>query len=687
MRHLFKFSLILFALVWTGLMFAQKNQNPTSLIEFGNANVTGNSIVEAPMAPVTFLDQAPNGVNGLFADSDCELCPTLQQTIADNFTATVSNGTTCITELVIWGGYYPEDIPNTTDNFTFIFHDNNAGQPGPVITTLSGVQAVSRVQTGVILFGTHEYMFTFDFSATPITLPQGTATYWLELYNNSVESGNFYWETGNLDGTHGVLGSAWYTTTPGTAWNLDGATDLSVLINGDDNCIPCPVGAPTNPSPATGAVDVDINADLSWTNGAGTTNVEVFFNGVSVYSGAPITTFNPGTLNYLTSYTWKVICGDGVCGTAGPTWSFTTVQNPNLAITNVYPQNANYWTGTCNSTSKTQVSLVNAIEFEVGWMAFDVSSLAPGTDIIAITFHGFLYNNSWPYWSITPMGSVNPITGNAADIYNQVSINYTQGIAYSFNQEGGTLANDWTVRLFEPQAVTDLEAALAQGWFAIGIVDWDFSATYFVEFQGWAEANIPYLEIEYIVPVELTSFTAIANEGTVELNWITATETNNQGFTIERSSGNEFTEVGFVPGYGTSAETHAYSFTDINVNPGTYTYRLKQIDFDGTYEYFTTEVEVSAPKTFALDQNYPNPFNPSTQIAFRLAIDSKVSLKVFDVLGQEVATLVNSNLVAGGHTINFDASALNSGVYLYRIEATGINGTNFVDVKKMILTK
>ena len=125
-----------------------------------------------------------------------------------------------------------------------------------------------------------------------------------------------------------------------------------------------------------------------------------------------------------------------------------------------------------------------------------------------------------------------------------------------------------------------------------------------------------------------------------------------------------------------------------NVNVGSYSYRLKQVDFDGTFEYSdVVEVDVPAPAVFALDQNYPNPFNPSTKIAFRLAVDSKVSLKVFNVLGQEVATLVNTNLVAGSHNVNFDASSLNSGVYLYRIEATGIDGTNFVDVKKMILTK
>jgi hypothetical protein len=194
--------------------------------------------------------------------------------------------------------------------------------------------------------------------------------------------------------------------------------------------------------------------------------------------------------------------------------------------------------------------------------------------------------------------------------------------------------------------------------------------------------------LEYIVPVELSSFSANANFGVVELQWITATETNNRGFEVQRSAGGEFETIAFVEGYGTTTETQVYTYADRSVEVGSYNYRLKQIDFDGTVDYSDiVEVDVPAPAEFALDQNYPNPFNPSTKIAFRLAVDSKVSLKVFDILGQEVASLVNTNLVAGAHNIDFNASSLNSGVYMYRIEATGIDGTNFVDVKKMILTK
>ena len=160
-------------------------------------------------------------------------------------------------------------------------------------------------------------------------------------------------------------------------------------------------------------------------------------------------------------------------------------------------------------------------------------------------------------------------------------------------------------------------------------------------------------------------------------------------FEIEwRTSESQFATIGYVEGNGTITEPQHYNYTDATVNTGVYYYRLKQLDFLGSYEYFDEiEVDVNGPLSFDLEQNYPNPFNPSTQINFSLAIDSKVSLKVFDVLGQEVANLISANMVAGFHNVDFNASGLNSGVYFYRIEATGIDGTNFTNVKKMILTK
>ena len=192
-----------------------------------------------------------------------------------------------------------------------------------------------------------------------------------------------------------------------------------------------------------------------------------------------------------------------------------------------------------------------------------------------------------------------------------------------------------------------------------------------------------------ILPVELTSFTATTQNNNVILNWTTATEINNAGFEIQKILGNNvFVTIGYVPGHGTTSESQDYKFTDANLASGSYTYRLKQIDYNGTFSYSSeVNVDVTAPVQFALAQNYPNPFNPSTKINFSLAVDSKVSLKIFNVLGQEIATIINSNLTAGSYQINFDALSLNSGVYMYRIEANGIDGSSFLSTRKMILTK
>jgi hypothetical protein len=138
------------------------------------------------------------------------------------------------------------------------------------------------------------------------------------------------------------------------------------------------------------------------------------------------------------------------------------------------------------------------------------------------------------------------------------------------------------------------------------------------------------------VPVELVSFSASVNQNNVDLTWNTATETNNSGFAIERKTANsEFTQIAFVPGMGTTSDIKSYSFNDQNLRAGTYTYRLKQIDYSGSFKYSNeVEAQVISSAEYSLQQNYPNPFNPTTQINFSLKVDSKVTLKVFNILGQ-----------------------------------------------------
>ncbi|MEJ2495485.1 MAG: T9SS type A sorting domain-containing protein, partial [Ignavibacteriaceae bacterium] len=245
--------------------------------------------------------------------------------------------------------------------------------------------------------------------------------------------------------------------------------------------------------------------------------------------------------------------------------------------------------------------------------------------------------------------------------------------------------------VFRIDSDTDIDGQTEPSWpvDVIGIgSQYDNSAPY----DGGYQIFPRYYATDFLpagtIPVELTSFTAKVSGNVVNLSWSTATETNNLGFEIQCKTSDQFITVGFVDGHGTSTEIHNYSYTDSKVESGKYYYRLKQIDLDGTYEYSkVVEAEVLKPVKFALDQNYPNPFNPTTMINVNLATDSRVKLVVFDILGQEVATLLNGNLTAGLHQIEFNASNLNSGVYFYRVDATGVDGTNFSSVKKMILTK
>jgi len=192
-----------------------------------------------------------------------------------------------------------------------------------------------------------------------------------------------------------------------------------------------------------------------------------------------------------------------------------------------------------------------------------------------------------------------------------------------------------------------------------------------------------------IVPVELLSFTAGLNSGIVTLNWVTATETNNKGFEVEQLQNYKITglqdweTIGFVPGYGTTTETHSYSFEDNNLKQGNYQYRLKQIDFDGSFKYSDiVKVEISAPVEFSLEQNFPNPFNPSTSIQYAISSKQFVSLKIYDLLGNEITTLVNEEKPIGNYEVEFNATGLPSGIYFYKLQAG-----DFIQTKKMILMK
>ncbi len=238
---------------------------------------------------------------------------------------------------------------------------------------------------------------------------------------------------------------------------------------------------------------------------------------------------------------------------------------------------------------------------------------------------------------------------------------------------------------------------------------WDFASTPIWKTNASLNSGYPYFEwaesVDPALPVELICFNAVAADRTVHLNWLTATEVNNYGFEIERQNsedGNqesdsaEWETIGFVQGHGNSNSPKSYEFIDEEPPAGNVEYRLKQIDTDGSYEYYSTTASVNnsitdvaeeqVPTEFSLSQNYPNPFNPSTTIRFGLPESGRVMLELYNMLGQSVEVLLDDYLPAGYQEVIVNGSEFSSGVYTYRISVKG-ERKSFISTKKFVLMK
>ncbi|MFN3874122.1 MAG: T9SS type A sorting domain-containing protein, partial [Ignavibacterium sp.] len=231
------------------------------------------------------------------------------------------------------------------------------------------------------------------------------------------------------------------------------------------------------------------------------------------------------------------------------------------------------------------------------------------------------------------------------------------------------------------------------GNFIIEFSDGSFVITGHTLSFGAGLHDVWLIKLASIIPVELVSFSAEVIGNNVELKWTTASEINNRGFEIQRcltqtlSEGEGFMDwmiLAFVQGIGTSTEINSYEFVDQNLEPGNYSYRLKQIDYDGNYTFSNiVDVEIFQPAEFRLEQNYPNPFNPSTKISWQSPVGSWQTIKLYDIMGREIETIVDGYYEAGSHSkLYIVNSSLPSGVYFYRLQAG-----NFSAIKKMILIR
>jgi len=206
------------------------------------------------------------------------------------------------------------------------------------------------------------------------------------------------------------------------------------------------------------------------------------------------------------------------------------------------------------------------------------------------------------------------------------------------------------------------------------------------------------------LPVDLASFTSSVSRHNVTLNWATAGELNNSGFEVERlasRSGSmvngqwsmvngQWSIVGFIQGSGTCAIPKNYFFNDRGLSSGKYKYRLKQIDYNGNFEYFnlSNEVDVGIPTVYHISQNYPNPFNPSTKLDYDLPEDGRVSLIVYDISGREIVKLIDEFKTSGYYTIQFNANGLSSGIYFYRLSVNSPReADDYVMTKRMMMVK
>lgn len=299
-------------------------------------------------------------------------------------------------------------------------------------------------------------------------------------------------------------------------------------------------------------------------------------------------------------------------------------------------------------------------------------------------------------YGVTFASPVNPTTMTFALQETKTSGLYT----YGFYAWTGAYTPNWSQNSENLVMEVTISGGIGTGDFFLVSGEPDISGSgpnWYVESSGLTGGNSVELyqasTSSVPLPVELSSFTASINQNAVNLKWQTKTEINNYGFEVERKVGNGklvdgvWEKIAFVNGHGNSNSPKDYSLTDKNPSGGSkFIYRLKQIDNDGKFEY-SKEVEIElVPDKFELYQNYPNPFNPVTNIKFAVPKAGKISIDVYNILGEKVRDLITEFLEPGIYNIPFDGKDLGSGAYIYRLQAESTKD-GFVQVKKMLLIK
>ncbi len=382
----------------------------------------------------------------------------------------------------------------------------------------------------------------------------------------------------------------------------------------------------------------------STNNGGSWTAVSGNVNGSSAVREMAISKSNPSIL-FATTGSQIFLSTDG-----GATWNSKTTGLPGRTITSVY---------------------VHPVDENIAVITFS----GFGTDKVYKTT-----NQGTSWFSIhgnLPDSPVNDVFIYTDDLINPNTYFVATDIGVFLTQDDGT---NWV--------------ELPSGLPNTVILHLDYSPSNQMMRAGTHGRGVFEAFIDLTIPVELSSFTAEVERNSVNLNWKTETETNNHGFEIERKFKNQdWQTIGFIKGNGTTAVPQNYNYKDdLSALPyeGTVLYRIKQIDYDGSFDYSQqVAVEVSLiPNDVSISDNYPNPFNPSTTIEYSLPNESRVKISIYNSIGEVIENLVSGIRNAGTHKVVWSADEFPSGIYFYLFEVTEINGgSNYHEMKKIVLMK